>query len=131
MAKRIIINMDVDYWNEEMRKELMRYLIHNLKIIETDDETGEDCSEFNGIIIEPACPPPLIPIQEPDDKVYKIDDAVVLIEAGQFESGGRVSNFWGGHEINSDGTLGKEWNGYGYDYKEIKNVTIEKRVIFG
>ena len=71
MKKRIIINMDVDYWNERMRESLMKYLIHNLKVIEMDDDWNEH-SDFQGVIIEPASPYPLIPIQRPDDKVYKI-----------------------------------------------------------
>ena len=66
--------MVVDYWNDEVRKELMQYLIHNLKVteeIETEDG-WEDHSDFKGLIIEPASPPPRIPIQRPDDKVFEI-----------------------------------------------------------
>jgi hypothetical protein len=67
MIKRIIIEMNVDYWTPEVRKEVMRYLIHNLKVVDEDDH-----SNFKGSIIEPASPYPLIPIQKPDDKEYEI-----------------------------------------------------------
>ena len=38
----------------------------------------------------------------------------VYIVDGQYESGGRVSNFWHWQDINEDGTLGEEGHGYGW-----------------
>lgn len=67
MTKRIIIEMNVDFWDNNMRKSLMQYLIHNLQIIDEDDNT-----EFEGEIIEPTRPYPLIPLA-PEDKRYKIE----------------------------------------------------------
>lgn len=63
MSKRIIVEMDVDYWNADMRKELMRYLIHNLKVC---DAENNDRSDFQGAIIEPMKPYPLIHISKDD-----------------------------------------------------------------
>ena len=67
-GKRIIIEMNVDYWNDGMRKILMHFLIHNLQIIDDDDNTN-----FEGVIIEPLKPYPLIPIDSEQDKEYKIE----------------------------------------------------------
>ena len=72
MGKRIIVNMIVDYWNDGMRKNLMKFLIHNCQVI-TTDEDFKDHTDFVGVIIEPANPAPLIPVQEPDDKVFNIE----------------------------------------------------------
>lgn len=80
--KRIIIEMDVDYWNDEMRRELMQYLIHNLQVIEEkeiNDDNGNwiedvEITNFKGRIIEPCHPYPDLDLflQEPDDKIYQI-----------------------------------------------------------
>lgn len=66
--KRIIIEMNVDYWTDEMRKEVMKYLIHNLKVY---DAENNDHSDFEGCIIEPKKPYPIIPLALEDD-VYDI-----------------------------------------------------------
>ena len=61
--KRIIIQFDTIGWNEIVRKEVMRILIHML-----------DDKDFDGVIIEPIKPYPLIHITKGRefDKVVKI-----------------------------------------------------------
>ena len=61
---RIIVEMDVPYWNKEVRKDLMRWIIHNL---------GDGDTEPIGSIIEPKRPYPLIPFSRQDDKEYIIE----------------------------------------------------------
>lgn len=62
--KRIIVEMDVPFWNPEVRKDLMKWIIHNL----TDGDIEPD-----GSIIEPKKPYPLIPFSEEDDEEYIIE----------------------------------------------------------
>ena len=86
MVKRIIIEMDVDYWTPEARKGLMHFLIHHFKVIEEceacTEDTEEGChickgageiSNFRGVIIEPKKPYPLIPINKQEDKEFEIE----------------------------------------------------------
>jgi len=54
---------------------------------------------------------------------YEIEGKPVLIESGYYLDPiyRRVSNFWHGHYVNPDGSLGEEWSGYGGRFKEIKS----------
>ena len=68
MTKRIIVNVDVDYWSDEVRKSLMRFLVHNCKVVDDNDK-----SDFQGVIIEPLKPYPLIPIDNSQEKSFDIE----------------------------------------------------------
>ena len=57
----------------------------------------------------------------------------VLITGGQYESGGRVSNFWFFNFINKDGTLGKEGGDYNNEVDKFERVddnSYEIKIVF-
>lgn len=58
--RRIIIELDVENWDQDSIKEISQYFIHNY---------GSE--NFSGRIIEAKNPPPMIPL-DISEKVYKM-----------------------------------------------------------
>lgn len=53
----------------------------------------------------------------------------VLITGGQYESNGRLSNFWYWRRILPDGNLGEIEHGYGYFMESPREYEIRTQVI--
>jgi hypothetical protein len=64
------------------------------------------------------------------DCVYEIEGKLVLVESGQYMGLGGVSNFFRGRYVKRDGTLGKEWQGYGFRGLYPVLCEVQKQVRF-
>ena len=60
-------------------------------------------------------------------KLYLYKGKLVYITDGVYESGGRISNFWGFRYVNEDGTFGKM--GGDYDNSDDKFSKTKLKVV--